>query len=52
MTQEALAGEAEIAMRHLGRIERGDANPTIELVGKLAAVLHVHPKDLLEEDSK
>ena len=49
LSQEELAGEAGIAMRHLGRIERGEGNPTIEIMGKLASVLNVHPSDLLAE---
>jgi transcriptional regulator with XRE-family HTH domain len=49
LSQEDLAGEAGIAMRHLGRIERGEGNPTVEIMGKLAAVLEVHPSALLAE---
>lgn len=49
LSQEELAGEAGIAMRHLGRIERGQGNPTVEILGKLAAVLEVHPSELLTE---
>jgi transcriptional regulator with XRE-family HTH domain len=51
LSQEELAGEAGIAMRHLGRIERGEGNPTVEIMGKLAAVLGVHPSDLLAEQA-
>lgn len=43
MSQEELAGEAGLAMRHLGRIERGEGNPTVAMLGKLAEVLGVHP---------
>lgn len=46
LSQEALAGEADLAMRHLGRIERGEGNPTVAILGKLAEVLGVHPADL------
>jgi Predicted transcriptional regulators len=49
LTQEDLAGEAGIAMRHVGRIERGESSPTVDLLGKLAAVLGVHPQALLED---
>jgi transcriptional regulator with XRE-family HTH domain len=49
LTQEQLAGEADIAMRHLGRIERGEGNPTVEVLGKLAAVLGVKPGMFFEE---
>lgn len=43
LSQETLAGEAGLAMRHLGRIERGEGNPTVTVLGKLAEVLGVHP---------
>lgn len=45
LSQEELAGEAGIAMRHLGRIERGESNPTVEVLGKLAAVLKTVPQE-------
>ena len=45
LSQEALAGEAGLAMRHLGRIERGEGNPTVAILGKLAEVLGVHPTE-------
>lgn len=48
-SQEALAGEAGLAMRHLGRIERGEGNPTVALLGKLAEVLNVHPTAFYRE---
>lgn len=43
LSQEALAGEAGLAMRHLGRIERGEGNPTVAILGRMAEVLDVHP---------
>jgi len=49
MSQEELAGEAGIAMRHLGRIERGEGNPTVEVLGKLAAVLGTRPQEFFGE---
>ena len=51
LSQETLAGEAGLAMRHLGRIERGEGNPTVSVLGKLAHVLGVHPAELLQEDA-
>ncbi len=45
LSQETLAGEAGLAMRHLGRIERGEGNPTVAVLGKLAEVLGVRPTD-------
>ncbi|WP_425425116.1 helix-turn-helix domain-containing protein [Brevundimonas viscosa] len=40
---DAVAGEAGLAMRHLGRIERGEGNPTVAILGRMAEVLDVHP---------
>jgi transcriptional regulator with XRE-family HTH domain len=48
LSQEALAGEAGLALRHLGRIERGEGNPTIAMVGRIAEVLEIHPAELFE----
>lgn len=48
MSQEALAHDADLAMRHLGRIERGEGNPTVAILGRIAAVLGVHPRDLYD----
>lgn len=50
LSQEALAGEAGLAMRHLGRIERGEGNPTVAVLGKLAEVLGVHPARFYDQD--
>lgn len=49
LSQEALAGEAGLAMRHIGRIERGEGNPTVSMVAKIATVLGVHPSALYDE---
>lgn len=43
LSQESLAGDAGLAMRHLGRIERGEGNPTVAILARLADVLGVHP---------
>lgn len=43
LSQETLAGEAGLAMRHLGRIERGEGNPTVRVLAMIATVLKVHP---------
>ena len=45
MSQEDLAGEAGIAMRHLGRVERAEVSPTVETLAKLATALHLQPAD-------
>lgn len=48
LSQEMLAGEAGLAMRHLGRIERGEGNPTVAVLGKLAEALGVHPANFYD----
>jgi transcriptional regulator with XRE-family HTH domain len=45
LTQEALAGEAGLAMRHVGRIERGISSPTAAMLGKLAEALGAEPAE-------
>lgn len=48
MTQEDLAGEAEINRAFLSNIENGKANFTIEMLEKISKALKVRPQDLLE----
>jgi transcriptional regulator with XRE-family HTH domain len=43
ITQEALAYESDIDMRYLGGIERGQENPSVAVLGRIAKVLRVHP---------
>jgi transcriptional regulator with XRE-family HTH domain len=45
LTQESLAAECGIDMRYLGGIERGQENPTVAVVGRVAKALGVHPSD-------
>jgi transcriptional regulator with XRE-family HTH domain len=52
LSQEALAGEAGLAMRHLGRIERGEGNPTVAVLAKLAEALGVRPTDFYAETDR
>jgi transcriptional regulator with XRE-family HTH domain len=47
LTQEALAHAAEIDTRYVGGIERGEENPSIAVLGRIAAAIDVHPADLL-----
>jgi transcriptional regulator with XRE-family HTH domain len=51
LTQESLAGEAGIGMRHFGRIERGEISPTVDILAKVAEALNVHPSALLQDDT-
>ena len=48
-TQEALAHDAGIAMRYLAGIERGEENPTLAVLVRLATALNVEPKELLDQ---
>ena len=45
---EQLAADAEIAMRHLGLIERGQINASIEVIGQIADALGINPGKLFE----
>jgi transcriptional regulator with XRE-family HTH domain len=49
LSQETLAHECDIDMRYLGGIERGQENPTVAVVGRVAKALGVHPSALLME---
>ena len=49
ISQEAVAHEAGIDMRYLGGIERGQENPTVAVVGRIAKVLGVHPGSLFND---
>ena len=51
LTQEKLSLDAGIDLRYLGGIERGQYNPSVSMLGKLADVLGVHPATLLQEPS-
>ncbi|CAI3957865.1 XRE family transcriptional regulator [Alteromonas sp. KS69] len=47
LSQEALALQAKVDRSYVGRIERGEANITIELLYQLADVIGVTPDALL-----
>jgi transcriptional regulator with XRE-family HTH domain len=49
LTQEKLALDAKMDLRYLGGIERGEHNPTVEMMGRLAEVLGVHPRDFFDD---
>lgn len=46
-TQEEAADRVGIHVSTLGRIERGESNPPIQTIGKIAYALGVKPKELL-----
>ncbi|MGJ0237731.1 helix-turn-helix domain-containing protein [Novosphingobium fluoreni] len=48
LTQEQLAHDANIDVTYLRGIEAGRRNPSIAVVGRVAAVLGCHPGNLFE----
>lgn len=47
LTIEALADEVGLAYSYVGQLERGQRNPTLSVVERIAAVLAVDPLSLL-----
>jgi len=48
LSQEDLAGEADITLSQIGRIERGETNPTISTLFLLSQALKVELRDLVD----
>jgi transcriptional regulator with XRE-family HTH domain len=46
LSQEELAHRADIHTAHLGRIERGEKNPTLETIEKIANALEITFEEL------
>ncbi len=51
-TQEKLAENAEISLKHLGEIERGRGNPTLSTMVALSKALNVSLSDLTDLGDK
>lgn len=49
LSQESLALSADLDLRYLGGIERGEHNPTVDLLGRIAEVLGKHPSTFFDE---
>jgi len=49
VSQEELAYRAEIHRTYIGGIERGERNPTLTMIVRLAAALEVPPHELLKK---
>ena len=47
MSQEQLALLCNMDRSYLGRIERGEVNPTLEKIYEIARALDINPQDLL-----
>jgi transcriptional regulator with XRE-family HTH domain len=52
LTQEALGERAGLNYKYLGAIERGERNPSVRQVLKLAQALRVEPHELLMVDQE
>jgi transcriptional regulator with XRE-family HTH domain len=50
LSQEELADRATIHRTYIGGIERGERNPTLTMIHRLAAALGVRPANLLEPE--
>jgi len=48
LSQETLGFDAELGKNQIGMIERGEINTTIGTLKKIADVLKIEPKDLLD----
>jgi transcriptional regulator with XRE-family HTH domain len=47
LTQEALAAAAKVHVNALGRVERGEANPTLKVLWKIATKLKLTVPQLI-----
>jgi len=52
ISQEELADRADIHRTYIGGIERGERNPTLTMIFRLAAALEISPRDLLEKSAE
>jgi transcriptional regulator with XRE-family HTH domain len=49
LSQDALAADAGLFQKLISGIENGRANPELDTLGKIAAALGAHPRELLDE---
>ncbi|HVO33047.1 MAG TPA: helix-turn-helix transcriptional regulator [Elusimicrobiota bacterium] len=48
LSQESLANKANIDRSYMGGIERGERNPSLSVIWRLARALRVTPTELLD----
>ena len=51
MTQEKLGEKAGVSYKYIGEIERGEVNPSLDILVLLRQVLEVSPNELFLLDS-
>lgn len=49
VSQERLAFDSGVDRSYLGGVERGEENPTIDILDRIAATLSVHVSELVKE---
>jgi transcriptional regulator with XRE-family HTH domain len=47
-SQQVLAGEADLSLRYLAGVERGEENPSLETIVAIAAALDIGPGALFD----
>ena len=52
LSQEELADRANIHRTYIGGIERGERNPTLTMIQRIATALGVTPGTLLEDEEE
>lgn len=52
LTQAQLADRAELSLKYMGEVERGEANVTIEVLERIADVLNWDPWDLFSDNPR
>jgi transcriptional regulator with XRE-family HTH domain len=49
LSQESIAGLSEIDRAYVGRLERGEANPTLLMLARIAGALEITLSELVQD---
>ncbi len=49
LSQEELANDADIPINQIGRIERGEVNPSLSTLHSIASALNIRIRELLKD---
>ncbi|GAB1715782.1 MAG: transcriptional regulator [Nitrobacter sp.] len=52
LTQEELADRANLSLRYVGAIERGDVSASVTVLGQIADALEIEPGELLKKSNR